>query len=76
LIKVHATTINAGYCEMRGLKAPLMFSLSMRIFNGFKTPKRITVLSQDFAGEIEQVGKSGLWSHRFRFGNIFLIHLS
>lgn len=56
LVKVHAVSVNAGDCEMRGLKLPVALSFPLRIFNGFRKPKRIKVLGQDFAGEIEAVG--------------------
>jgi NADPH:quinone reductase-like Zn-dependent oxidoreductase len=57
LIKIHATTVTAGDCEMRSLKFPLWLSLPMRAYAGFRRPKRITILGQELAGEIEAVGK-------------------
>ena len=57
LIKVHATTVTAGDCEMRGLKSPLLLRLPLRLYNGLRKPKRITILGQELAGEIEAVGK-------------------
>jgi|SRR5271157_2818266 len=57
LIRVHATTVTTGDCEMRGLKFPIAFRLPLRIYNGFRKPKRITILGQELAGEIESVGK-------------------
>jgi NADPH:quinone reductase-like Zn-dependent oxidoreductase len=60
LIKVHATTVTAGDCEARSLKFPkfpLLLGLSMRIYVGLIRPKRITILGQELAGEIEAVGK-------------------
>ena len=35
LIRVHATTVTAGDCEMRGLKFPFLFQFAIRIYNGF-----------------------------------------
>ena len=58
LIKVHATTVTAGDCEMRSLKFPLYLSLPIRLFAGLQRPTRITILGQEFAGEIEVVGKA------------------
>jgi 2-desacetyl-2-hydroxyethyl bacteriochlorophyllide A dehydrogenase len=58
LVKVCATTVTAGDCEMRGLKFPLFLSLSMRLFAGLQRPTRITILGQELAGEIEAVGKA------------------
>jgi NADPH:quinone reductase-like Zn-dependent oxidoreductase len=57
-VKIHATTVTAGDCEMRRLELPLFFSTPMRIYNGLQAPKRITILGQELAGEIESVGKS------------------
>jgi NADPH:quinone reductase-like Zn-dependent oxidoreductase len=57
LIKVHAATVSAGDCEMRSLKFPLLLRLPLRIYIGLSKPKRITILGQELAGEIEAVGK-------------------
>jgi 2-desacetyl-2-hydroxyethyl bacteriochlorophyllide A dehydrogenase len=57
LIKIYATTVTAGDCEMRGLKSPIWLRLPMRIYNGLKKPKKITILGQELAGEIEAIGK-------------------
>lgn len=56
LKKVHATTVTAGDCEVRSLKLPLSFRPIMRIYNGFRKPTRMTILGQEFAGEIESIG--------------------
>jgi NADPH:quinone reductase-like Zn-dependent oxidoreductase len=57
LVRVRATTVTAGDCEMRRVKIPFMFRLAMRIYNGLLKPQRITILGQELAGEIESVGK-------------------
>src|SRR4030042_6711762 len=57
LIRVQATTVTAGDCEMRSLKFPVWLSLPIRIYAGIKNPQRVTILGQEFAGEIESVGK-------------------
>jgi NADPH:quinone reductase-like Zn-dependent oxidoreductase len=57
LIRIHATTVTAGDCEMRGLKIPGWLSLPTRIYVGIKKPQRVTILGQELAGEIESVGK-------------------
>jgi len=57
MIKVHATTVTAGDCEMRCLKFPAYLSLLMRMAVGFKTPTRVVILGQELAGEVEAVGK-------------------
>lgn len=58
LIKVHATSVMAGDCEMRRLELPLMLSFPVRLYAGFLRPKRITILGQELAGEVEAVGKN------------------
>jgi len=57
LIKIHATTVTAGDCEMRRLELPLMLSFPVRLYAGFLRPKRILILGQELAGEVESVGK-------------------
>lgn len=57
LVKVHATTVTAGDCEIRALKLAPYLRLPLRIFIGLIKPKRITLLGQEFAGVIEAVGK-------------------
>jgi NADPH:quinone reductase-like Zn-dependent oxidoreductase len=57
LIKIHATTVTMGDCELRTLTIPGLFRLPMRMFVGFKKPKRITILGMELAGEIQDVGK-------------------
>ena len=57
LVKIHATTVTAGDCELRRLKLPLMLSFPVRLYAGFLRPKRITILGQELAGEVEEVGK-------------------
>lgn len=66
LIRIHATTVTAGDCEMRDLKLPLAIALPMRILVGIGKPKRKTILGQEFAGEVEEVGRDVT---RFRRGD-------
>src|SRR6266545_1968634 len=66
LIKICATTATAGDCEARNLKIPFLFRLPMRMYVGLRKPKRITILGQELAGEIETVGKD---VNRFRAGD-------
>jgi 2-desacetyl-2-hydroxyethyl bacteriochlorophyllide A dehydrogenase len=56
LIKIHATTVTAGDCEMRRLQLPLMLSFPIRLYAGLLRPKRIRILGQEFSGEVVQVG--------------------
>ncbi len=57
LIKVHAATVIAGDCEFRSFHFPLWFWLPLRIYAGLTKPKRVNILGQELAGEIESVGK-------------------
>ncbi len=57
LIKVHATTVTIGDCEMRRFEYPLMTKLILRMYIGFRRPTRITVLGMELSGVIEEVGK-------------------
>jgi NADPH:quinone reductase-like Zn-dependent oxidoreductase len=57
LIRVHATTVTAGDCEIRRLELPLMLGYPMRLYIGLTKPIRIRILGQELAGVIEQVGK-------------------
>ncbi len=52
LIKVRATTVITGDCEMRSLKLPFALRLPIRLMNGIKAPKRLTLLGQEFAGDV------------------------
>jgi NADPH:quinone reductase-like Zn-dependent oxidoreductase len=56
-IKVHATTVTAGDCEMRSLDMPIYLSLPMRMWIGFLKPRGTTIPGTELAGEIDAVGK-------------------
>jgi len=58
LVKILATTVTAGDTEMRRLKLPLMLSFPMRLYLGLLKPKRVTILGQELAGIVEEVGKN------------------
>src|SRR3990170_3222990 len=51
LIRIVATTVTAGDCEMRRLKIPILFRLPMRIYVGFRRPKKMTILGQELSGD-------------------------
>ncbi len=57
LIRIHATTVTAGDCEMRSLKFPIYLSLPMRLWLGFRKPRSNTIPGTELSGEIEAVGK-------------------
>jgi NADPH:quinone reductase-like Zn-dependent oxidoreductase len=58
LIRIVATTVTAGDCELRSLTLPLLISLPMRIWLGFRKPRRNTIPGTELAGEIEAIGKN------------------
>ena len=57
LIRVYATTVTAGDCEMRSLRFPFYFSLIMRLWRGLLKPRGTAILGTELAGEIEAVGR-------------------
>jgi NADPH:quinone reductase-like Zn-dependent oxidoreductase len=57
LIRIHATTVSAGDCDLRGLHFPLAYRPPMRLYVGLIRPKPV-ILGQELAGEIEAVGKA------------------
>jgi NADPH:quinone reductase-like Zn-dependent oxidoreductase len=57
LIKIFATTVTAGDCELRSLDLPIFIALPMRIWIGFRRPKGTTIPGTELAGEIEALGK-------------------
>jgi len=56
LVKIHATTVNAGDIKMRSFTVPPLFWLMGRMALGWTKPKE-SVLGMSLAGEIESVGK-------------------
>jgi len=56
LVRVYATTVTAGDYRIRGAKFPPLFWLPMRIWLGFRGPRK-KILGHELAGEIEAVGK-------------------
>ena len=66
LIRICATTVTAGDCEMRSLKFPIYLSLAMRLWRGLLKPKEGSILGTELAGVIEAVGKD---VKRFKVGD-------
>jgi NADPH:quinone reductase-like Zn-dependent oxidoreductase len=56
LIRIHATTVTAGDCEMRHLKLPLGYQLILRMGFGIRRPRN-KIPGTEVAGEIEAVGE-------------------
>ena len=65
-IKIHATTVTAGDCEMRRLQLPLMLGLPMRLAVGLRRPTSKTILGMELAGEVESLGRD---VQRFKVGD-------
>ncbi len=56
-IRVHATTVETGDCELRRYEMHNRLLLLMRLYFGLIRPTRIKILGQQLSGEIESVGK-------------------
>jgi NADPH:quinone reductase-like Zn-dependent oxidoreductase len=56
LIRIRATTVSTGDCEIRRAAFPTWLWFLARLGFGFKGPRK-KILGQDFSGEIEAVGK-------------------
>lgn len=56
LIKVHASNVFPGDCELRRFEVHPSYWLPIRLFTGLFKP-RIKILGQELSGEIEAVGK-------------------
>jgi NADPH:quinone reductase-like Zn-dependent oxidoreductase len=56
LVKVHATTVNAGDCRMRSFTVPPLFWLPARLALGLRRPKN-PIFGMELAGEVEAVGR-------------------
>ncbi len=57
LIKIFSSTVTAGDCEMRSMNFSFLLRTILRIFMGIGRPKKVNILGQELAGEIESVGK-------------------
>jgi NADPH:quinone reductase-like Zn-dependent oxidoreductase len=68
LIKIHAASATVSDSLVRSGKVNFLLWLPMRIFVGFKRPRR-SILGLELAGEVEQIGKN---VKRFKIGdNVF-----
>lgn len=55
LVRIYATTVTAGDCELRSLKLPLGYQLILRMGFGFTKPRN-KIPGTELAGVIEAVG--------------------
>ena len=65
LIKIHAASATVSDCIVRSGKVNIFLWLPMRIFVGFKRPRK-PILGLELAGEVEGIGKDVL---RFKKGD-------
>jgi NADPH:quinone reductase-like Zn-dependent oxidoreductase len=56
LIRIHATSVSRADCELRRFDFPGWVAIPIRLWFGVFKP-RIRILGQEFAGEVEAVGK-------------------
>jgi NADPH:quinone reductase-like Zn-dependent oxidoreductase len=56
LVKIHAAAVTVSDCIVRSGKVNLLLWIPMRIFIGFRRPRK-PILGLELAGEIEAVGK-------------------
>lgn len=57
-VRINAATVTAGDCEVRSLTFRFPLAVIMRAYVGFVKPKRIRILGQEFAGEVDAVGQN------------------
>jgi len=55
LVKVVASTVTFGDCEIRSLTLPAWSRIPLRLFMGYSKPKRL-ITGMEFAGVIEAIG--------------------
>ena len=65
LIKIHASTVTMGDCELRSLTLPLWTRIPMRLYMGYRKPRKFTP-GMELSGVIESVGKNVV---RFKKGD-------
>lgn len=65
LIKIHATSVTISDCLVRSGKVNILLWLPMRIFVGFRRPRR-SILGLELSGEVERIGKD---VKRFKIGD-------
>jgi len=56
LIKIHSASVTVSDCIVRSGKVNILLWLPMRIFVGFRRPRK-SILGLELAGEVEEIGK-------------------
>lgn len=69
LIRVIASTVTAGDCEVRAMRAPFWLKVPLRVYFGLLRPKPNTILGQEFAGVVQAMGSDVT---RFQVGDAVL----
>jgi len=57
LVRVRATTVTAGDCELRRMGNPIWIRFALRAYIGVRRPTRRTILGMEFSGDIEEIGR-------------------
>ena len=57
LIRIHATTVTPGDCEVRSFTFPFWVWIPLRLYMGVVKPRR-PILGMEFSGVVESVGKA------------------
>jgi NADPH:quinone reductase-like Zn-dependent oxidoreductase len=57
LVKIHASTVTMGDCELRTLTLPLWTRIPMRLLMGYRKPRNF-IPGMEFSGIVESVGKN------------------
>jgi NADPH:quinone reductase-like Zn-dependent oxidoreductase len=58
LVKIAASNVFPGDCELRGFDLHALFWLPLRVYIGILKPRRVSILGQEFAGEVVDVGSA------------------
>lgn len=66
-IRIYATTVETGDCELRRYEMHNRLVLPMKLYFGLIRPTRIKILGQQFSGKIESIGKKVT---RFKQGDL------
>lgn len=69
LVRIRATTVMVGDCELRGVHFSPLIAIPLRVVIGLRRPTRVTILGQELAGDVEAVGSAVA---RFKVGDAVL----
>lgn len=57
LVRIHASTVSQADCELRGLTLPLWTRIPIRIYMGYRKPRKY-IPGMEFSGVIKATGKA------------------